>query len=327
LVPSSEADSRFYAYALSVSTEQLTVRGKGTTFLELSSFELGTFPLPSPSLATQRAIAAFLDRETAKIDALIAEQQRLIELLQEKRQAFISHAVTKGLNPRAAMKDSGIEWLGEVPEHWTIPPMFARYEAVLGKMVDEKKATGTCPVPYLRNADVYWDQINTAELPLLDIQPHERLRFTVRKGDILICEGGAGIGQTAIWHGDDDVTAFQKALHRLRPWDNSRENPRYLFYCMRVVVESGVMLAGGTATIPHLTGEVLRRYRFPCPPIREQQEIVHYLDATGQEMQSLSEQASHAITLLQERRSALISAAVTGQIDVRGFSSGGSEAA
>jgi len=281
--------------------------------------------VPFPPNAEQVVVSSFLDRETAKIDALIAEQQRLIELLQEKRQAVISHAVTKGLNPDAPMKDSGIEWLGKVPEHWKIPPVFARYEAVLGKMVDEKKATGAHPVPYLRNADVYWDQINTNDLPTLDIQPHERARFTVQRGDVLICEGGAGIGQTAIWHHDDGTTAFQKALHRLRPWNTTKEHPRYFFYCMRFVVESGILLAGGTATIPHLTGEQLRRYRFPCPPLPEQQAIVEYLDGVAQGMNSLHQQADIAITLLKERRSALISAAVTGQIDVRGLV--GSEAA
>jgi type I restriction enzyme, S subunit len=283
--------------------------------------DLRRLPLLMPPLPEQTTIATFLDRETAKIDALIAEQQRLIELLQEKRQAVISHAVTKGLNPDAPMKDSGIEWLGEVPEHWAVPPVFVRYEAVLGKMVDEKKATGVHPVPYLRNADVYWDQINTTDLPTLDIQPHERTRFTVRRGDVLICEGGAGIGQTAIWQGGDDTTAFQKALHRLRPWDTSKEDPRYFFYCMRFVVESGILLAGGTATIPHLTGEQLRRYRFPCPPLPEQRAIIEHLDAVGREMDALHEAAAGAITLLQERRSALISAAVTGQIDVRGLAS------
>ena len=296
-----------------------------TTYPNLKVSEYTSAPLPLPPLAEQLVIAAFLDRETAKIDALIAEQQRLIELLQEKRQAVISHAVTKGLNPDASMKDSGIEWLGEVPEHWMIPPVFARYEAVLGKMVDEKKATGSHPVPYLRNADVYWDQINVNDLPTLDIQPHERARFTVQRGDVLICEGGAGIGQTAIWQHEDGTTAFQKALHRLRPWDTTKEHPRYFFYCMRFVVESGVLLAGGTATIPHLTGEQLRRYRFPCPPLREQQAIVEYLDGVAQGMNSLHQEADIAITLLQERRSALISAAVTGQIDVRGLA--GAEAA
>ncbi|MDH0373573.1 restriction endonuclease subunit S [Comamonas aquatica] len=119
LVPNGPS-SRLLAYLLTASNEALNVRGKGTTFLELSGDELGAFVVPLASVPEQTAIASFLDHETAKIDALVVEQQKLIDLLQEKRQAVISHAVTKGLNPNAPMKDSGVEWLGEVPAHWEI---------------------------------------------------------------------------------------------------------------------------------------------------------------------------------------------------------------
>lgn len=272
-----------------------------------------------PPLDEQNAIVNFLDRETAKIDALVAEQRRLIELLSEKRQAVISHAVTKGLDPNVKMKPSGIEWIGLLPEHWSTPPLFARYYAVLGKMVDEQKATGKYPIRYLRNADVNWDSINTHDLPVIDIEPGEIERFTVSPGDLLICEGGAGIGQTAIWDGQPARFAFQKALHRLRPWKANKENPRFFYYCMRYVVETGFVLAGGTATIPHLTGEALRKYRFPTPPFKEQNQIVQFLDCETSRFDQLQSEAEQVISLLQERRTAIISAAVTGKIDVREF--------
>jgi type I restriction enzyme S subunit len=273
--------------------------------------------LAVPDPTEQTAIAAFLDRETAKIDALVAEQRRLMELLKEKRQAVISHAVTKGLDPDAPMKESGIEWLGKVPEGWSIPPLFTRYQALLGKMLDEKRITGAHPVSYLRNADVNWDWINVENLPTFDVKPDDLERYTLRPGDILICEGGAGIGQTAIWSREIDQCAFQKALHRLRPWLSDRENSRFFYYCMRSIVETGLVLAGGTSTIPHLTSEQLRRYRFPRPPIEEQNEIVAHLDDAIGQFNTLTAEAQRAIDLLQERRTALISAAVTGQIDVR----------
>jgi type I restriction enzyme S subunit len=279
--------------------------------------------LPIPPLAEQFAIASFLDGETAKIDALVAEQRRLVELLKEKRQAVISHAVTKGLDPTVPMKPSGIDWVGTIPSHWNTPPVFARYFAVLGKMLDENKRTGTHPVSYLRNADVNWDTINVDDLPTIDITPDEYDRFTLQPGDMLICEGGAGIGQTAIWQGELSVCAFQKALHRLRPLKPYSENPRFFYYCMHYVVEAGFVLAGGTATIPHLTGEQLRKYRFPTPPFDEQNEIVLFLDEIVDKFNSLIAEAERAISLLQERRTALISAAVTGKIDVRDFASTG----
>lgn len=272
-------------------------------------------PLTVPSPEEQNAIAAFLDRETGKIDELVAEQRRLMELMKEKRQAVISDAVTRGLNPAVPLKPSGIEWLGNVPKHWSVQPLFLRYQAVLGKMVDEKQKTGEHPVSYLRNADVNWDRINISDLPTFDVAPEEEERCLLRAGDLLICEGGAGVGQTSIWQGELERCAFQKALHRLRPWSND-ETPRFLYYCMRYAVESGIVLAGGTATIPHLTGEQIRRYRFPCPPVEEQQEIVAFLDCEAKKFDTLAAEAQRAIDLLQERRTALISAAVTGQIKV-----------
>ena len=120
LVPKGASKSSFYAYMLIASTEQLNLRGKGTTFLELSADELGAFRIVRPKEEEQSAIAAFLDRETGKIDALIAEQEKLLTLLAEKRQATISHAVTRGLKLNAPMRDSGVPWLSDVPAHWSM---------------------------------------------------------------------------------------------------------------------------------------------------------------------------------------------------------------
>lgn len=312
-----EGDLKFWEGLLQIYDYTPIVTGAAQP--KLTAEQLAGIRLPNPPLDEQKAISSFLDAETSKIDSLVSEQRRLIELLKEKRQAVISHAVTKGLNPNAPMKPSGIAWVGEIPRHWGTPPVFARYYAVLGKMLDEAKLTGQHPIRYLRNADVNWDSINTEDLPVFDIEPDEYDRFTMMPGDILICEGGAGVGQTAIWQGELERCAFQKALHRLRPWNAERENPRYFYYCMRYVVETGVVLAAGTATIPHLTGEQLRKYRFPRPPRVEQDEIVESLNAKVSRFAALIAEAERAITLLQERRTALISAAVTGKIDVRGF--------
>lgn len=312
--------SRYWVYALKsvgyiAELQSVTegIRdGKNISYEQFAEIVLGC-----PPVLEQMAVATFLDREVEKIDALIAEQQRLIELLKEKRQAVISHAVTKGLNPDAPIKPSGIDWLGDIPAHWALPPLFARYDAVLGKMLDEKQATGRYLMPYLRNADVNWDWINTTDLPSIDIEPDEVDRYGLLPGDVLICEGGAGVGQTAVWQGQLQSCAFQKALHRLRA-RSSEENPRYLYYCIRSAVEGGAVLAtGNTSTIPHFTGEKVRRLRLPCPPRHEQDRIVEYVDAVIAQMECLVADAERAIALLQERRAALISAAVTGKIDVR----------
>lgn len=311
-------ESSYLLHCLNASASQLTAVATGSTYEAVTLEQVAEIRLPTPPTEEQVAIAAFLDAELGKIDALVAEQRRLIDLLKEKRQAVISHAVTSGLNPDAAMKASGVDWLGDIPGHWTLPPLYARYHQVLGKMLDQGKMTGDHPTPYLRNADVRWDYINVEDLPIMDIKPDERARFMVRRGDLLTVEGRE-LGRAAIWDGDDHVVAFQKALHRLRPLNGS-EHPRYLYYTLVFANGTDVFLSDQSPNeIPHLTGEQLRRYRFPKPPLDEQVAIAEWLDRETVKFDSLVVLTQRAIHLLHERRTALISAAVTGQIDVRGL--------
>jgi type I restriction enzyme S subunit len=270
-----------------------------------------------PPMVEQKAILAFLDSETAKIDGLVAEQRRLMELLKEKRQAVISHAVTKGLNPDASMKPSGIEWLGDVPSHWVTPSLYVRYSSELGKMLDSSKITGDHLIPYVRNVDVQWGAINLDDLPFMDIREGEYQRYTLKAGDLLICEGGE-VGRAAIVPTMNGVFGYQKALHRLRAL-NKDENTKFMYFTLLWAANTGVFNLSGSSTIAHLTGEQLRKYRFPKPPIAEQAAIVAYLDTETAKLGTLTTEAQRAIDLLQERRAALISAATTGKIDVRPF--------
>ena len=270
--------------------------------------------LPSPS--EQRAIAAFLDRETAKIDGLVARKERLIELLQEKRTALITRAVTRGLDANVPMKDSGVEWLGEIPAHWHIAPVYARYEVALGKMLDAKGVTGKSSGKYLRNVDVQWDSVNVEDLPEMDFPPSVRNRYLLRPEDLLVCEGGE-VGRTAIWGGELDECFYQKAIHRVRPWFDS-EIPRFFYFLMYGLAKRGVFTAGGNPnTINHLTAVQLRHYRLPFPATGEQRAIAAFLDRETARIDALIAKIRQAIDHLKEFRSALISAAVTGKIDVR----------
>ena len=171
--------------------------------------------LQVPGFENQHVVADYLDRETARIDALVAEKERMLALLEEKRTALISHTVTRGINPDAPLKSSGLDWLGDIPAHWNIPPVYARFEVQLGKMLDEKKIKGNHLAPYLRNIDVQWGAINVSNLPEMDFDEEDRVRYSLKPGDILICEGGE-IGRSAIWNGELDECYYQKALHRLR---------------------------------------------------------------------------------------------------------------
>ena len=281
--------------------------------------EAGEVLLLQPSEKEQFVIVKFLTHETAKIDALIAEQEKLIELLKEKRHAVISHAVTKGLDPNAPMKDSGVEWLGQVPEHWGVCSLGYNYEVLLGKMLDEKRVTGEYLRPYLRNTDVQWDSICVEDLPQMDFHPDERPRYALKYGDLLVCEGG-DVGRAAIWTSELSECYYQKALHRIRSKSGNENVPRFLFYILRYAVGIGLFLGtSGKATIAHLTAEALRSYSVPFPPKDEQERISTYLDEKCHKMGLLEAESQKAITLLKERRSALISAAVTGKIDVRGY--------
>ncbi len=275
--------------------------------------------LPLVPMDEQAAIARFLDHETAKIDALVEEQRRLIELLKEKRQAVISQAVMKGLDPNVPMKDSGVEWLGEIPAHWDVAALNFRYEVMLGKMLDEKRVSGDHLAPYLRNVDVQWDRINTDDLPQMDFTGDDFRRYSLVPGDLLVCEGG-DVGRAAIWQGEISECFYQKALHRLRRRDITKDKARFMFYILRMATSLGVFEAGGgKSTIAHLTAEALRRYRFAFPPGAEQEKIAAFLDSKTSALAALVAEAESASRLLQERRSALISAAVTGKIDVRGL--------
>ncbi len=313
--PSESLDLRYAYYALPLLLERNASENiYGAKLLNQTLIKSAQLVLPP--VGEQGALANFLDRETAKIDALVAEQERLIALLQEKRQAVISHAVTKGLNPDAPMKDSGMEWLGEVPAHWLFPSVAERYIVELGKMLDESRETGEFLTPYLRNANVQWDSLSVADLDEMDIKPDERERYLLEVGDLLVCEGGE-VGRAALWTGDVPICGYQKALHRLRP-RRPTEVPRFMLYTLRHVASLGVFTAlGNQSTIVHLTAQQLRRYRFPAPPKEEQEAIVKSVDEMMDKLDSTMAAAVEVVQLLSCRRASLITAAVTGRIDVR----------
>jgi type I restriction enzyme, S subunit len=250
-------------------------RGVVESRLRLYTDDLFRVPLIEPPTEEQSAIVRYLDQMERRINRFICNRRSLIQVLKEQKQAFINRAVTRGLDPNVPLKPSGIEWLGEIPSHWEITLLRLRYDQCLGKMVDAKQFAGEHATPYLRNVNVQWDRVNTDDLPLIDIAPHERKRFTVKPGDLLVCEGG-DIGRCAFWDGRISICGFQKALHRLRPIDPERDHPRFLYYCMFNASKLGVFLADGSEnTIAHLTGVKLRAHRFAFPPIDEQQAITN----------------------------------------------------
>jgi type I restriction enzyme, S subunit len=311
LLRSAPFQEEFYRYGKGIVADLWS-----TTYGEMRNILLAV-----PSRTEQAAIAALLDRETAKIDALIAEQQRLIELLQEKRQAVISHAVTKGLNPDVPMKDSGIEWLGEVPEHWDVIAL-KRLAAIQTGVAKGKDNSGksTISVPYLRVANVQDGYLDLSEVATIDIPAEELQRYALRAGDVLMNEGGDfdKLGRGCIWQGQLDPCITQNHVFAVRPrhvssqWLNAITGSGYAqFYFMSRSKQSTNLASISSTNLMELPVVV--------PPNDEQSEILALMARQAALFLSLTAEATHAITLLQERRSALISAAVTGQIDVRGL--------
>lgn len=220
----------------------------------------------------------------------------------------------RSLRRYPAYRDSGADWLGDIPEHWQAAPVYARYEVALGKMLDGKRSTGVAPGRYVANANVQWDRVSVGDLSQMDFAPRERDRYRLRPGDLLVCEGGE-VGRTAIWRGEVEDCFYQKAVHRVRPRADN-ELPRFFFYLMHAFAKQGVFVAGGNPnTIDHLTAVQLKHYRFPFPPSAEQGAIVQYLDRETAKIDALLAVQERVIDLLQEKRTALINRAVMKGLD------------
>lgn len=306
----------FFAHLFKSSTYIQALRATANLIRDGQDMRFSHFAqvsLPVVPMKEQVAIADHLDRETARIDNLISRKTRFIELLAEKRQALITYVVTKGLNPKAKMKNSGVEWIGQVPEHWSVCKINYRFSIELGKMLDEKRNVGLHPVKYLRNQDVQWAGINADGLPEMDISPVELERYTAKSGDLLVCEGG-DVGRAAIWNGEP--IGYQKALHRLRP--RSEDSVEYMRFALMSAKFSGAFEEGDTkSTISHLPAEKFRTFKFPFPPVDEQESIVQNLKEKTAQIDALVAKTECSLELLREHRAALISAAVTGKIDLR----------
>lgn len=313
LVPRPGSVPRYFAYVLSIAGEELNLRGRGTTFLELSADALGAFEVVVPTETEQADIANFLDRETAKIDALVEEQKRLIELLKEKRHAVISQAVTKGMDLKVPMKDSGVEWLGQVPQHWEVLPCRA---IVFEKTAKNDGATCSDYLSLMANVGV----IPYAEKGDVGNKAPEDLSKCklVAAGDIVINSMNYGIGSFGL----SDLNGVCSPVYIvLRPIDEMVETR----FALRIFAHRTFQTYAqsfGNGILAHRAAigwDTLKSIGVPVPPLDEQRVILEYVDASTARFEALVVEAEAGVELLMERRSALISAAVTGKIDVRGL--------
>ena len=320
MTPKIGYESSFLKYAFSLlydgrvnyaSIKQTT----GIQNLDSDAYLMEKFVFPEKNEQTQ--IANFLDHETAQIDTLIDKQQTLIQLLKEKRQAVISHAVTKGLNPNMPMKDSGVEWLGEVPEHWN-------FATVRRYLLEHRQGYYTSD-PYvddgtklLRITDLReLGEIDIKECPMVS-QTQSLKNYLLKEGDVVFARTG-GAGSFGVIPKLKEDVAYASYLIRFRflPRFFDTEYLRFMLIAdsFQLAVKSNIH--GGVTQNIH--AEDIKNTFVASPPLEEQNKISSYLIAQTNSYADLINKAEQAIQLMQERRTALISAAVTGKIDVRGW--------
>jgi type I restriction enzyme, S subunit len=301
----------------------VAVRANGLTRVGLGQYEIDNLQLPFPPPAEQQTIAAFLDRETGKIDALIAEQRHLVELLAEKRQAVISHAVTKGLNPSARMKDSGIAWLGVVPKHWEVCAVRRVIERIEQGWSPECESRPAEPNEWgvLKSGCVNRGIFVEDENKALPVKLEPISEYEVQNGDVLMSRASGSpdlIGSVAFVEKVRPRLMLSDKIFRIKL--NDRFAPRFfvsLFHSSLLRAQIVQSISGAEGLANNLPQSSMKRFFVTFPPIEEQQTIATFLDTETAKFDTLTAEANRAIALLQERRSALISAAVTGKIDVR----------
>ncbi|MGY0157949.1 restriction endonuclease subunit S [Edwardsiella tarda] len=312
--------SRYNSYLSHVFASALFEYQSGSfltaTINQLTTSNLNSFEIPLPPQTEQDRIVNFLDHETAKIDNLIEKQQQLIELLKEKRQAVISHAVTKGLNPDVPMKDSGVEWLGEVPAHWIV----SGFKKYLSSIVDYRGKT-----PNKTDDGILLVTARNIKKGGLDytlsqefIAPSDYKEVMSRGlpdiGDVLFTTE-APLGEVA--NVDRVDIALAQRIIKFKGMTSCLNNYYFKYFIMSSAFQQSLNLYSSGSTAQGIKAERFVYLKKLLPPINEQIEIVDFLDKEISKIDILVEQQFVMLSLLQERRAALISAAVTGKIDVR----------
>ncbi|MFZ0827505.1 MAG: restriction endonuclease subunit S [Verrucomicrobiia bacterium] len=308
----------FLSYAIREASfvETVVARSTGVSYPAVNATEVATIPIPLPSAAEQQTIADFLDRETARLDALVAKNQKLIERLKEKRIALLSHTVTRGLNSKAKLKSSGNDWLGDIPVHWEVLTVRRRAKLI--------KTGGTPPTAeerYYEDGTVPWFGPGSFDDQIVVSQPVKLLNSSAVKegaarmfaaGATMVVAIGATLGKvsslTEPGSCNQQITVIE--------FDERRVHPRFATYQLKRL-EPALRAIAPSATLPILDQGEIADIAIGLPPIPEQTAIAEFLDAETARIDDLVAKVETAVERLQEYRTALITAAVTGKIDVR----------
>jgi type I restriction enzyme S subunit len=315
-----KSNYKYIYYWLLHSNKELDSISTGSTFKAISLDDVKNINFPSMDIYEQTTIANYLDHKTTQIEHLIAKKEQFIQLLEEERIAVINQAVTKGLDPTVPMKDSGIEWLGEIPEHWEVKRI-KHTTYVKGRIgwkglrsdeflefSDSYVVTGTD----FDNGNVKWETCYQVPLDRYEDDPFIKLK----NNDLLITKDGT-IGKIAIVKDMPKIATLNSGVFLTRP-----QNNEYLQEYMYWILYSDVFKTfydynKSGSTIQHLYQNVFNEFKYTLPSLKEQTEIVKYLDKKNVEINQIKHKTQHEIELLKEYKTALISDVVTGKVDVR----------
>lgn len=288
--------------------------------------EMKNIVVPLVPHEEQIAIASFLDRETARIDNLIAEKQTFINLLKEKRQALISHVVTKGLDPNVRMKDSGVEWIGEVPAHWVVKKI--KYDVLKIEQGWSPQCEST-PVlddeawAVVKVGCVNGGVFNAAQNKKLPDELQPMPNYTINEGDLLVSRANAKewVGSAAVAQRDYPKLMLCDKIYRIR-LNQGRVDTDFVAYYLgsdKAREQIEIEATGTSSSMLNIGQGTILAMPIAVPPIQEQKEIVAEVRSKVEKIESLMQETQASINFLQEHRTALISAAVTGKIDVRNY--------
>ena len=276
--------------------------------------EFASLGIVAPPYDKQMAIARYLDQKCVEIDELISLQEKIIEELNAYKQSVITEAVCHGLNPDVPMKDSGLEWVGRIPEGWMVSRVGLHYSIILGKMLCDKPMEGGDLVPYFCAANVHFDGIGTEELKRMWFSKEEQDKYRVQVGDLLVVEGGAGAGGCAIVQNLSDNTFIQNSIMIVR---SDSHDCRFLKYLLeRLVKQEYIDFVCNKATIPHFTKDKLSQVPYAFPSGKEQKAIANYLDSKCSEIDALISLKQSKIDALKEYKKSIIYEYVTGKKSV-----------
>lgn len=289
-------------------------RGEGrinTCRLKVSYDKFGSIIIPIPSINEQQSIAAYLDQKCGEIDELITLQEEMITKLQSYKQSVITEAVTKGLDKNVPLKDSGIEWIGEIPEHWKVAKIKSFYNVILGKMVERNNDSNTGDENYLCAANIKWNGVDTEINKKMYFSDIEKEKYLLQYNDVLIMEGGMA-GTACLYKNEFSPCYVQNSVNVCRAKKDF--NNKFLYYWMYVPYYNGYIDAiCNKATIRHYTKEKVQNTPILISSLVEQQSIADYLDKKCSEIDELISIKQQKIEKLKEYKKSLIFECVTGK--------------